>query len=236
MGSYMAHATGATPGGVSAKYSSVAQGGARLPESRHLLRRAALYCNICSMLENNVNQEKGNQPEMASGLPCLGKNSSFKQFSKVGYEDAKTWMERRLARMKSSIPNWAATAMAMEWWDQLDPVLANLDPRVMEIEAANLAKHYERWHVPRLGSMPAQRPDVVFRIMGGQMNSASSAEVRLRKSQIWYVFSTIGRFKEDACWKWGSTGVPTLFWRTCPCGSEMKSPTCALTPLTTAMK
>ncbi len=45
--------------------------------------------------------------------------------------------------MISGIPNWAATTMATEWQDQLDPVLADLDPRVMEIEAANLMKHYE---------------------------------------------------------------------------------------------
>ncbi len=83
--------------------------------------------------------------------------------------------------MKSSVPNWAATAMAMEWWDQLDPVLMDLDPRVMEIEAANLAKHYEWWHVPCLGNVPAQHPDGVFWIMGRQLNSASSTEVCLCK-------------------------------------------------------
>jgi hypothetical protein len=66
------------------------------------------------MVENNVNQENGDRLEMASGLPCLGRNSSFKQYSKVGYEDVKTWMERRLAGMKSGIPNWAAIAMATE--------------------------------------------------------------------------------------------------------------------------
>ncbi len=66
------------------------------------------------MLENNVNQEKGNRSETASGLPHLGRNSSFNQYSKVGYEDTKTWMERRLAGMKSGIPNWATTAMATE--------------------------------------------------------------------------------------------------------------------------
>ncbi len=83
--------------------------------------------------------------------------------------------------MKPGVPNWAATAMAMEWRDQLDPVLADLDPSVMEIEAANLAKHYKRWHVPCLGNVPAQRPDGVFRIMGRQLNSASSTEVHLCK-------------------------------------------------------
>jgi hypothetical protein len=116
------------------------------------------------MLENNVNQEKGNRPETALGLPHLGRNSSFKQYSKVGYEDAKTWMERRLAGMKSSVPNWAATAMAMEWQDQLDPVLADLDPKVMEIEAANLAKQYKWWHVPRMGNVPNQSLDGVLAV------------------------------------------------------------------------
>ncbi len=83
--------------------------------------------------------------------------------------------------MKSGVPSWAATPMATKWRDQLDPVLADQDPRVMEIEAANLAKHYKQWHVPRLGNVPAQRPDGVFRIMGRQLNSAFSAEVCLHK-------------------------------------------------------
>jgi hypothetical protein len=90
-------------------------------------------------------------------------------------------MERRLAGRKSGVPNWAATAMAMEWQDQLDPVLADLDPKVMEIEAANLAKQYKWWHVPRMGNVPNQRLDGVFQIMGRQLNSTSSTEVCLRK-------------------------------------------------------
>jgi hypothetical protein len=155
----------------------------RPPGSRRLLRLAALYHHICSMLENNVNQEKGDRLETASGLPCLGMNSSFKQYSKVGYEDAKAWKERRLAGVKSGIPNWATTAMATEWRDHLDTTLMDLDLRVMEIEAANLMEHYKRWHVPRLGlgNIPAQHPDGVFWSMGGKLNSASSTEIHLRK-------------------------------------------------------
>lgn len=53
--------------------------------------------------------------------------------------------------------------------------------RITEIEAANLAKHYHRWHVEHLGTMANPRPNGVFRILGGQLNSASSAEVRNRK-------------------------------------------------------
>ncbi len=40
--------------------------------------------------------------------------STARQFHKDGYEDAKTWMERTLAAMKSGVPNWAATAIAGE--------------------------------------------------------------------------------------------------------------------------
>jgi hypothetical protein len=90
-------------------------------------------------------------------------------------------MERRLAGMKSGVPNRIATKMADEWSASLTEDMGDLDPRIAEIEAANMAKHYHRWHVERLGTMTSPRPDGVFRILGGQLNSASSAEVRSRK-------------------------------------------------------
>ena len=83
--------------------------------------------------------------------------------------------------MKSGVPNRIATKMADEWSASLTEDTGDLDPRIAEIEAANLAKHYHRWHVERLGTMTNPRPDGVFRILGGQLNSASSAEVRSRK-------------------------------------------------------
>ncbi len=80
----------------------------------------------------------------------------------VGYEDAKMWMERRLARMKSGVPDWAATTMAGEWALSLEPDITDLDKGIAEIEAANLAKHYKRWHVPWLGHIERWRPGGVF--------------------------------------------------------------------------
>jgi hypothetical protein len=62
-------------------------------------------------------------------------------------------MERRLAGMKSGVPNWVATTLAGEWSENLGDDIANLDRGIAEIEAANLAKHYNRWHVPRLGRL-----------------------------------------------------------------------------------
>ena len=83
--------------------------------------------------------------------------------------------------MKSEVPNWATTAIAREWQSGLPPNLTDLDDGIAEIKAANLARHYARWHIPHLRNIEQQRPDGVFRFLGGQLNSASSTEVRTRK-------------------------------------------------------
>jgi hypothetical protein len=38
----------------------------------------------------------------------------------------------------------------------------------------------ERWHVPRIGDLHEHRPDGVFRLLGGQLNSAASTRARNR--------------------------------------------------------
>jgi hypothetical protein len=86
-------------------------------------------------------------------------------------------MERRLSNLKSGIPNAVATQLALGWAEHLLPELGSLDDRIAEIEANNLAQHYAQTHVEQLGSLPKPRPDGVL-----QMNSAASAETRLRKS------------------------------------------------------
>ncbi len=120
---------------------------------------------------------------------CTDTILTARQFHKVGYEDAKTWMERRVAAMKSGVSNWAATAIAGEWQSSLSPDLTDLNEGIAEIKAANLARHYARWHVPHLGSMEQWRPDSTFRFLVGQLNSASSTEVRTRKVEdlLWLI-------------------------------------------------
>jgi hypothetical protein len=169
MGSKVAHTSGATPGGMQTRKATVARGGKHPSRTRQLARRAALYRRICSMLDKNIRhiRETG--------------STDYRQFHKVGYEDAKTWMERRLSAMKSGAPNWATTAIAGEWRSGLPPNLTDLDDGIAEIEAPNLARHYARWHVPHLGNIEQQHPDGVFRFLGGQLNSASSTEVRTCK-------------------------------------------------------
>jgi hypothetical protein len=103
-----------------------------------------------------------------------------KQYKKLGYKDAKSWMERRLANIKAGVPNWASTNLASQWSKGLK--CQELDATIAEIEAINLAKQYNRWHVLRFGSTSQHQSEGVFRILGGQLNSSSSLDVRSRKT------------------------------------------------------
>jgi hypothetical protein len=71
-------------------------------------------------------------------------------------------MEWRLAKLRSGIPNSVATQLASGWARQLSPELGDLDEHIAEIEANNLARHYARTHVERLGSLPKPRLEGVF--------------------------------------------------------------------------
>ncbi len=53
----------------------------------------------------------------------------------------------------------------------------------MEMEAAvqkNIEDKKARWHIPCHGNMKEDRPDSVFRLLGGQLNNAATARMRDR--------------------------------------------------------
>jgi hypothetical protein len=172
-----ASATGVAASGMSSNNLG-AKGGGRLSRPQRSSRQAALYCQIDSMLHNNQGVGSSNQSSLTHGLQAIQLDSSVnveQYYKKVGYKDAKTWMERRLANMKSGVPNWAATDLASQWSKGLRK--NDLDEKIAKIESINLANQYNRWHVPRLGSMSQQRPEGVFQVFGGKLNSALSLEV-----------------------------------------------------------
>ncbi len=85
--------------------------------------------------------------------------------------------------MKNGVPAAEASRLSRERASSVDrDILLGMDLGIADMEAANLAKQYARWHVQQIGQMEQTRPDGVFRIMGGQLNSASSSEVRARKT------------------------------------------------------
>jgi hypothetical protein len=91
-------------------------------------------------------------------------------------------MVRRLANLTSGIPHSAAIKLAIGWAQQLSPALGHLDEGIAKIEATNLARHYTRIHIEHLGSVNKIRPDKVFWLLGGQMNSAASTQTSIRKT------------------------------------------------------
>jgi hypothetical protein len=101
-----AHSTGVAASGMSSNNSGAKVGG-RLSGSQRSSRQAALYCQINSMLHNNQGVGSGNHSSVTSRLHAIQVDNriNVKQYKKVGYKDAKTWMERRLANMKSGVPN-----------------------------------------------------------------------------------------------------------------------------------
>ena len=142
-----------------------ADSGDRRPSgSRWLSQRAAVNRHILDVLDCSVNGRERNRPgHRRSRLETLGdNNNSLNQYRKVGFEDAKSWMEQRLAKLRSGIPNSVATQLASGWAWQLSPELGDLDERIAKIEANNLARHYACTHVECLGFLPKPRPEGVF--------------------------------------------------------------------------
>ncbi len=211
-----AHATGVAASGMSSDNFGAKVGG-RLSGSRRSLKQVALYHQINSMLHNNQGVSSGNQSIVTSRLHAIQVDNriNVKQYKKVGYEDAKTWMERRLANMKSGVPNWAAKGLASQWCNGLK--LHDLDETIAEIESINLANQYNQWHVSRLGSMSQQQPEGVFQKLGGHLNSASSSEVRSRKT------GDIIRLIKDWEIQGGAMSEVGLNWGTFPSSANLTS-------------
>jgi hypothetical protein len=52
------------------------------------------------------------------------------------------------------------------------------DSDIEQSERGRAELEAQQWHVPGLGNMKEERPDGVFRFMGGQLNSAATKTVR----------------------------------------------------------
>ena len=69
------------------------------------------------------------------------------------YKEVRDKMERKLANFKKGlIPREERLRMVDEFASGED--LERLDDTILEIEAAEMAKRYARYHVPALGDLP----------------------------------------------------------------------------------
>ena len=82
--------------------------------------------------------------------------------------------------MKAGIPRHDVEQLGMKWADDLD-FYDDLDPRIVEIEAAELACRYKIYHVSELWDLLCKITNVVFCVIGCQLNSGSTKEVRDHK-------------------------------------------------------
>ena len=140
--------------------------------SRHSARRATTYRRL------NKQIERLQRGTVSHGGEADNINTTT-QYTKVGYEEAKRWMELKLANMKSGIPAPEINRVAGEWSEEVN--ILNIDHRIVEIEAAQIAKRWHAYHVPQLGWVNKEKPAGVFRICGTQLGGASSRDVRDRK-------------------------------------------------------
>jgi hypothetical protein len=159
MNSLMAGVTGTAPGDTSSHSRLAVRGESERPRSRHLSRHATTNHQINKELLRGVEGRPLGQPPIQNS----SMHNNLKQFSKVGVEEAKAWMERRLAGMKNGVPAADAAGLSCKWMSSVDSnTLLGMDPGIAATEAANLAKQYARWHVQRIRHMEQTRSDGVF--------------------------------------------------------------------------
>jgi hypothetical protein len=179
-----AHTTGTAASGVNACFICCSERGATNEIEMAIATSGLVLWHLC-ILDNSVMEIERDrrEPPWWSCLETLENSEiTLKQCRKVGFEDAKSWMECRLACMRSGIPNSKAKEMAFNWAQQLNLFLGDLDKPMAEIEATNLAQHYTRTHVPHLGNMEKLCPEGGFGLLGGQMNSALFTDTCLWKT------------------------------------------------------
>ena len=108
--------------------------------------------------------------------------------------------------MKGGIPTQDISDEAEDWTRELDNY--DLDARIVDMEAAQIVKRYNRQHVPELGGMKEEKQAGVFRLMGGQLNSASTKEVRDIKiaqiETIWDKYDVDLSCFQEICQNWSA--------------------------------
>lgn len=157
------------------------RGGKGRERSKKASRQAAIHRQMANIITEHNNQQHNRAGQQLrgrrNGVPEAGRGGRQALGMIGGVDDARQWMERRLERSCPDQSERHIRSVVDSW------VLPHgqLDKEQLRREERDLAKTLERWYVPRYGSMTEGRGEGVFRIMGGQLNSISGADIRSRK-------------------------------------------------------
>ena len=87
-----------------------------------------------------------------------GVAQSHIHLSRALYEDFKSLLGTRLTRINGDVSEWELGKVIDDWQEQQQEV--NIDRKIIDNEAKQLAIQHERAHVLRLGSIAASKPDM----------------------------------------------------------------------------
>ena len=159
----------------------------------------------------NVHHGEGETVRIQGGIARSRMN-----LPRASYEDFKSLLDTRLARIHGDVSEWELGKVIDDWQEQQNEI--NIDRKIIEHEAKRLAIQYERAHVPRLGSIAATKPDGSWRWMYCQLNGCATREIRARKveemtqlaqkydvdgivaAELGYNWSTVASSKNFASW------------------------------------
>jgi hypothetical protein len=101
MDSLMEGVTGTAPGDTSSHSSLAVKGGIKRPRSRHPSRLTVIYCQINKELLRGVEGKPVGQSLTQNSSIC----NDLKQFSKVGFEEAKSMDRKKISRNEEQGPS-----------------------------------------------------------------------------------------------------------------------------------
>jgi len=105
-------------------------------------------------------------------IGTAGHNNYINNYNRIQRSDAVEWKRNRKRKEAPTDDDDNANR---------ERTLNIQDPTIARLEEEEARRYYNRWHVPPLGNLTTERPSGVFRLMGGQVNGASTVVSRDKK-------------------------------------------------------
>ena len=121
--------------------------------------------NLNLNINNTHFNDNHTQTDSTRSSSTTSSNLNTHKFRQPSQHNAREWKRRR------------AEGNATDHTFQTTTANITIDEQLAQDEI----REHTRWHVPRVGTIPAERPANTFRFMSGQLNSMCSHAIRDRK-------------------------------------------------------